>query len=254
MLKGGWRNLTDDTDHIRLINIMGTILIEREFTGPELLVCTRLFEQIVKQHNDCDGKGIVLKGDQFDDCDCRRIYDFVKTLVWSRVPRLHWQTKPDENVYSILFDGQPLCVTGDSLQGKTRILSGIAIRAITKGSTVCYATANEIVTWKSIDDRDFEVWMDRILGSEVVLIDDLDRLEKNTSWSYDIIDLVLKKIIDSGKALMVSVTDADQVRSDRIKNLIENCRIIACGNPVKNGKVLDFFGQDFRREALRYTA
>ncbi len=207
------------------------LIIEKDFSEVEVAECAVLYESIVKTHDKCAGSGMVKEGEGVADCDCEAIFKYVRSLIYSRLPRRFWGV-PFASA-SKLFDQDKEQAKFDSLvtlfnrscilmglpgSGKTSALTLVGKAALWAGVNVLYLTADDLLGFVR-KDSEHKIYLDRLAGSDIVLFDNLTRYNKS-EWANGQIELNLRKIHDGGASLVIaSAMTLDELRDSLSENL-----------------------------------
>lgn len=198
-----------------------TLIMERDFSDAEITECKMLRNTIVSSHEFCDGVGMVLHESEegVEDCDCEAVYKYVKSLVYARLPKRYWTVAYNSKKYLLdtdadlkLFDkmlkenliGCSSVIFGEPGTGKTALLSLIGKIAIWLKKLVFYLTAEDLLDYVR-KDIEHKVFVDRMAGADIILLDDVTKFNKS-EWAIGQIEYNLRKFYDNGANLIVTST------------------------------------------------
>jgi len=133
-----------------------------------------------------------------DACSCRKIFIYLKELVYSRIPREYWHLKfndldlapPHVRIlflkyiknYEIAIDkGLALGFIGNNGVGKTFLLCELGKEAIIRGYKVIYTTTQDYIQYKMTDDT-YNV--NRVENSDIILLDEIDKPYRKKGSDY----------------------------------------------------------------------
>lgn len=183
------------------------------FTQEEVSLCRKYYQSIVKDHKECFGSSIIEKNSKITYCDCLYIYDYVKALVYARIPKRHWNVskfckksmrKVDEEIINHFFELDGFFIHENELsgKGKTRTLSLMGKKSILKKKKVCYVKSKEFLLFSQQKDKLDECFIlfDRIMSSDVILIDDPESVQE---WQFSEINNLIKTLYDKGCSIVV---------------------------------------------------
>jgi len=122
-------------------------------------------------------------------CNCRKIFIYLKELIYSRIPREYWHLnfenlKLTPTIIKTMFQkyisnldiavekGLGLCFFGSNGLGKTSLLVEIGKEAIIAGYSVVYTTTQNWVEYKMTDNQ---YNLDRISEAKIILLDEIDK-------------------------------------------------------------------------------
>lgn len=209
---------------------------EFEYTGQEMDRLQSLFCSVVGSHQECRGTGTKRSAVGMPDCNCRIVYDYLALLVGARLPRLHWDAPVDRSRSDLLAPPGTL-VTGATMSGKTRCLAGFGKLALLSGMSACYTTASDLVR---LVRRNEQVIIGRLDSSEIVLLDDVDRLIESRIARSDsrlLIEEAMRVVLDRGGVLIAAMEGVDSAPSRRIAELAGALRTVeARPGKRKNGR------------------
>jgi len=136
--------------------------------------------------------------DEVSYCDCRKIFIYLKELVYSRIPREYWHLKLNDLIlkpphvkllflkYLKNFDravdkGLGLGFIGSNGVGKTSLLCELGKEAIVNGYEVIYVTTQDYIEYKMKDDI---YNINRIEEADVILLDEIDKPYRKRGSDY----------------------------------------------------------------------
>jgi hypothetical protein len=245
---------------------------EKEFITVELSDLSHYCASIVNNHKECEGRGVRLKDgskNQFEVCDCVVVFDYVKELVYSRLPKRHWDVKltyksfvkfasaEQKKIFGEFYEdpfGQNFVIEAGLMFGKTRALTMIGKHSILSGMNVFYITSSDLINCIKEDSNDNSVLMERLKNADLVLVDDVDRIPKY-EWAAGILIKELKIMFDRGVASVVCLSDTsgENEAVAKVRDLV-----LAQGTQVsikmddKNSVIRNYLNPDFLKESVRY--
>lgn len=181
----------------------------KEYTKSEIVVIADLYQKIVKVHKDCDGDGAMLNDDDLAvDCDCVVAHRFIRELIFSRLPRRFWEVPLDIPFNKLLDDNLSLLGSGGAIHGmpssgKTRFLTYLGKYFLTTNKSVVYFKMSDLENFvKNENDSDSIIYLERLYGSEIVLLDEVENFEYGKDfWVSKKIERVLDKVHDAGNSI-----------------------------------------------------
>lgn len=132
-------------------------------------------------------------------CNCRKIFVFLKELVYSKIPQEYWDLEWDNinitpksvkiliekylnNFENAKKKGKGVCLIGTNGIGKTTLLCEIGKKSIQLGFDTFYTTAQSYLDYKI--ENNYEM-LDRIENRvKVLLLDELDKPYKKRGSDY----------------------------------------------------------------------
>jgi len=191
------------------------LIVEKEYSTYEIVVCQSLYNQIVSQHSECTGTGLKVIGDNISDCICKSTYDYLLELTYARLPRGFWNVslKQVKNLLhkdhadfgqSLLKDFKPFSglLVGAALSGKTSLLTIIGKLAILNKRNVMYITPDDIIQGSKQDSD--KLLMNRLIGMELVLVDCIEGFNLQYENQVLVVENTLRKLTDRGVQVVVT--------------------------------------------------
>jgi len=131
-------------------------------------------------------------------CDCRKIFIYLKELVYSRIPREYWHLKLSDlllkpphvkllflkylkNFDNAVDKGLGLGFIGSNGVGKTSLLCELGKEAIINGYGIIYVTTQDYMEYKMNGD-DYNI--NRIEESDIILLDEIDKPYRKKGSDY----------------------------------------------------------------------
>lgn len=247
------------------------LIVEKEYSTHEILMCQQLFNQIVVQHRDCDGTGLQVVKDKISDCTCKSTYDYLLELIYARLPRGFWNVslKQIKNLLHKdhidfaaklttdfkLFSG---VVMGNPLTGKTSFLTIVGKLAILNKRNVMYITPEDIIQG-SKQDAD-KIFLNRLIGMDLVLLDGIENFNLQYDNQVLLVESTLKKLTDRGVQVIVTTgLLPDQIKSKLPEGLetflkkLSNIFVTDLRkNHYENLYVEDYLDSELSKESQKY--
>lgn len=240
------------------------MITEKDFSDNELSEISKLYEQIVKQHDLCGGSGLSLvSGKEVSDCQCEAVFKYMKELIFSNLPKGYYgaQTEDLSNYFDNAkelkkFKDALFCDSGILVglpgEGKTALLATIGKLAILERRFVVYITPENLLRIV----RNEDILVDRIYASEIVLFDSLEKYHRS-AWADGQLEFILRNLSDKGKVIYITVSDSikeleGSISSgllDFIKCQIHNKFLIGYKKKKSSLKTDNYFEKGFVKEA-----
>lgn len=212
---------------------------EQEFTSEENDKCVNFYSEIVRQHKNCNGSGIRLGiGYEAVFCNCELVYKYVRSLLYARIPAAYWGLaiatldsifiEPVKSFINELSSVSGFLKSAPNM-GKTAGLSLLGKKAILEGCSVTYCKAIEFIDLQKKNDsytihESSDILFGRLQSSELVLIDDIDRLDRLTN--SDILIRYIRERLDNGLGVFLSTTKQEDELSTNIKEIITKLEFV----------------------------
>ena len=175
--------------------------MDSRFNESELKFLLELKEKTIRSCKNCGGEGWLenRESKEFKPCCCRKIFIFLKELVYASIPEEFWMNeykkleitpnttkiligKYIKNIDKAKEKGMGICLLGPNGVGKTSLLSEIGKYCILKHYSIIYLTAQDYVNYKM--ENNLEI-IERIeKNSQVLLLDELDKPYKKKGSDY----------------------------------------------------------------------
>jgi hypothetical protein len=239
----------------------------KEFTKSEIELISNLYDKIVKRHDVCDGTGAVInESGSAEDCFCVVVHRYIRELIFANIPRKFWEVPVTVPMINFLEVDLSLLNDGGSIHGlpgsgKTMFLSYLAKTFLQDKARVSFFKMSDLENFiKHESDVDSIIYFDRLLSSDVLLLDDIEDFEFGKDfWISKKIERVLSKMVDSGKSIYFSTSqpNINEIKKFNI-SLGQLCEKIAGDNNAiinsKNNIVLnrkDYLAKTFVKEAFQ---
>ncbi len=231
---------------------------ERDYIDSEILEIGELHAELVERHKLCEGTGMSLEEKGVSDCVCELVFKYLKELIYSNIPRGYWgiSVKDFSDYFgkgnearefkSVQFT-ESISVMGFQGAGKTAFLSLLGKLAIQEGKSVFYITPENLL--KII--RDEEILVERLKGSEIVLMDSVNRYNRS-KWADGQVEYFLRSLNDAGKIICLTESEkGDQSEGivSFLQSHIRNNFIISFNGKKKGLKITDYFNKELVVEA-----
>ena len=171
-------------------------MIERIYTDIEEKLIYKLRDQTIF-NCECNDGWLMVDG-EIQACGCRKIFVYLKELVYARIPKEYWhlrfkdlQLEPPhirtlflkylKNYETAIDKGLALGFIGNNGIGKTFLLCQLGKEAIVRGYKVIYVTTQDYISYKMIDDS---YNIDRVHSADIILLDELDKPYRKKGSDY----------------------------------------------------------------------
>jgi len=175
---------------------------ERIYSETESELIYSLREKTIESCNkDCSDGWIQETFKDQDDlvpCSCRKIFIYLKELVYSRIPKEYWHLRfadldlapPHVKTmflkyiknYNIAVDkGLALGFIGNNGVGKTFLLCELGKEAIIRNYKVIYVTTQDYIEYKMTDDT---YNISRVDEPDIILLDEIDKPYRKKGSDY----------------------------------------------------------------------
>jgi len=189
-----------------------------KFSEYEVLVLQRIKNKTIRVCEECVD-GWLQKGDSIIECECRKVFMFLKELVYARIPQEYWHLKfrkleLDKLVrmefnryfgdFEIAFEkGLGFCMMGTNGTGKTSLLAEIGKFSVREGINTIYTTAQDYINYKMLNDYDN---IERIENADVILFDEIDKpyQKKGSDYVLSQLENFLRNILPKNKVLNIA--------------------------------------------------
>ena len=214
-------------------------------------------DHLLKIRDDIQKQCKVKNCDKFNsmfNCECFKIYKWVKDLYYSKIPKDYWMLDLDnlkiKNLYkqfvkkyinnldNAIENGMGMMFSGEKRGiGKTSCISIIGKEAIKKGYDVYYVIAQNIIDDTFTDDKNI---IERIKNCDLLLIDELDKIiMKKESNVPKILENLLRVLLPNKKAILI----ATNFLEDEVQEKFEIISLIR-----RYIKIITMQGKDFSTE------
>lgn len=176
------------------------------FSSKEALTLQRVRNNLGSECTKCNDGWIEDK-----ECDCRKVFCYLKELVYAKVPRDYWLTdlkkmhiKPPVSKLTVVkyiskFEvamehGFGICFSGRNGVGKTSMLIEIGKKAVAMDKKTFYMTTQDYINIKMSNDLDE---LAKIENCDVLLLDELDKvyIKKNSDYVVSQLENLLRLLI-----------------------------------------------------------
>jgi len=189
-----------------------------KFNEHEVAILHQLKKKTIGVCERCEN-GWLQKGDSVTECECRKVFIFLKELIYARIPQEYWglkfgQLKLEKLVkmelrrYFKNFDvasekGLGFCMTGTNGTGKTSLLAEIGKLSVRKGINTIYITAQDYINYKMLNDYDN---ISRIENADVILLDEIDKpyQKKGSDYVLSQLESLLRNVLPKNKVLHIA--------------------------------------------------
>ena len=173
---------------------------DREYSKSEATLIYSLFDKTISSCDQNCFDGWILKKDMLEAnmCSCRKIFLFLKELVYARIPREYWHLEFEDlelapphirllflkylKNYDIAVDkGLSIGFIGNNGVGKTFLLSELGKEAILRGYKVIYVTTQDYISYKMVDDK---YNIGRVHDADIILLDEIDKPYRKKGSDY----------------------------------------------------------------------
>ncbi len=211
-----------------------------------------LREELVDQCEVCGGSGLV----DGNLCDCRIIQHYLNFLIESKIPTEYWELSFDDltevkpkSVVAVSkhYTDKLRAATKKSLgilfmgpngRGKTSLQCAIGKRAIVKGYSVQYFTAQQYV--EAVKAKDTEL-LEEYESGEILLLDELDKvyIAQNSNFVSKTLEEFVRRMISRGVAFIICTNLSEE---DLTKMFGESTMSMLRGHL----RFLALLGEDYR--------
>ncbi len=174
------------------------MISERIYTDVESKLIYKLRDQTIYSCKEKCEDGWIIKNDETQACSCRKIFVYLKELVYARIPKEYWHLKFKDlqlspphvktlflkylkNYETAIDKGLALGFIGNNGIGKTFLLCKLGEEAIIKGYKVIYVTTQDYISYKMVDDL-YNV--NRVQSADIILLDELDKPYRKKGSDY----------------------------------------------------------------------
>lgn len=193
------------------------LIVEKDFSEMEITECKLLYDSLVKSHEICNGTGLSHIGNGIADCDCEAVFKYLKSMIYSRLPRRFWAVDYDSrkdlfedakdisSIEKMFNEGKikdSFFVMGDAGRGKTAAMVLIGKIAIWNKLNVFYLTSEDLLDFIRKDSEN-KIYLDRLSGADIILFDNLTGYHKS-EWATGQIEFNLRKFHDNGANIIIS--------------------------------------------------
>lgn len=196
-----------------------------KYSEKEFSYLMKLKEKIVHNHKKCKGVGYL---DFLQQCDCMKVFLYIKELYYSKIPMDYWNLSLEEleveNTYKKIVDdyvenldnaisqGLGIMFCGDKGVGKTSLMCEIAKNAIMKRYNVYYEIVQNIVEDKFNEEQPI---IQRVKQSDLIIMDEFDKvIMRNESNIPRQIENLLREMLPNRKAILIG-TNLDEEEIER---------------------------------------
>lgn len=211
------------------------LIVEQHYSDVEIAECSRLYNVIVRGHDDCAGTGMRVVDSGVIDCECEAVYKYIKQLIYSRLPRRFWGVDSwvhtvdvsEHSMFSkwLMPDVRGSCVLSGT--GKTSLMTLIGKAGIWQGQRVFYLTSENLLEYRRKDSEN-KIFLDRLAGADIVLLDNLTQYHKS-EWATGQIEYCLRNLHDDGTHIIIasshSLSELDRLTSQGLASFIEKLEL-----------------------------
>ncbi len=165
--------------------------------------------------------GWIANGKDHTECDCRKVFIYLKELVYARIPNEYWNLQLDELIISpniVLAEarkyfryfksacenGLSFCFLGVNGIGKTSLLAEVGKKAVQEGLSTIYITAQDYINTKMLNDYET---LERIEEkSDVILMDELDKpyVKKGSDYVMSQMENFMRKTLPRNRMVHIA--------------------------------------------------
>jgi len=231
---------------------MQSEFVAREFSDSELEGLQGA-ANIVRKHEDCEGTGVMYNGEQFEDCDCRKVFYYLRDLTYSKIPRSYWKILTAGLIYDTVEpflldeyarDPAGLYVAYFEHPAKTLFLSIAGKKLLQNRKRVLYMEAGDLVEIQKDNSDASDIMKGRIAAAEVLLLDDYSRLSHE--WMREIVLRIIRQKLSNDYGVLLAL-DEPEKEIDKLLSKTPGGEIgIKTFEPES---VKEYMDQDFINEA-----
>lgn len=169
------------------------------FTDTDLKLLEKLRTKTINSCSKGCKDGWISEKGILGSCDCRKVFVYLKELVYARIPQEYWSLNLDSitiepivskneikryfKYFSTAIEkGLGFCLMGQNGVGKTSIMAEIGKISVLNGLLITYTTTQDYINSRMRNDDDETRRIEE--ESDVILLDEIDKPYKKKGSDY----------------------------------------------------------------------